>query len=150
MVRSSSASTVTDRAAGSRPPAAGAVMHVVPSQTTLLERDDALGSLLAAFERCRRGAGGVVVITGEAGIGKTSLIRAFLDEAGDRARFLVGACEDLLTPRPLGPLRDIFRDAGLPRPDDDADRDQWIDALLAQCPPEPSSRSRSWWLSRTC
>jgi DNA-binding CsgD family transcriptional regulator/tetratricopeptide (TPR) repeat protein len=140
MVRSSSASTVTDRAAGSRPSAAGLVALVVPSRATLLERDDALGSLRAALERCRRGAGGVVVIAGEAGIGKTSLIRAFLDEAGDRARVLVGACEDLLTPRPLGPLRDMFRDAGLPRPDDDADRDQWIDVLLAQCPPAPSSR----------
>src|SRR3712207_5677533 len=141
MVWSSSSATVMDRAAGPRPSAAGPVSPLVPSRATLLERDDALGSLLGALERCRRGTGGVVVVAGEAGIGKTSLIQAFLAEAGDRARFLVGACEDLLTPRPLGPLRDMFRDAGLPRPDGDADRDQWIDALLAQCPPGPPSRA---------
>src|SRR3954452_17660528 len=108
MARSPSAATVTDRAEGSSPPAAGPVALVAPSRGGLLERDGELEKLLAALERCRRGSGGVVVIAGEAGLGKTCLIRTLISEAGDRARFLVGACEDLLTPRPLGPLRDMF------------------------------------------
>ena len=48
---------------------------------------------------------------GEAGIGKTSLVHAFLAAAAGRARVLAGACEDLLTPRALGPLRDAARSA---------------------------------------
>ena len=45
-------------------------------------------------------------MTGEAGIGKTTLVRAFAAEAGERARVLVSACDDLMAPRTLGPLRD--------------------------------------------
>ena len=48
---------------------------------------------------------------GEAGIGKTSLVHAFLAAAAGRARVLAGTCEDLLTPRALGPLRDAARSA---------------------------------------
>ena len=48
---------------------------------------------------------------GEAGVGKTSLVHAFLAAAAGRARVLAGACEDLLTPRALGPLRDAARSA---------------------------------------
>ena len=52
-----------------------------------------------------------VLVLGEAGIGKTSLVHAFLTAAAGRARVLAGACEDLLTPRALGPLRDAARSA---------------------------------------
>jgi len=47
-----------------------------------------------------------VLVTGEAGIGKTSLIRAFADTAPDGARVLLSACDDLMASRTLGPLRD--------------------------------------------
>ena len=46
--------------------------------------------------------GAVVLVSGEAGIGKTSLVRAFLRTLDYRTRVLSGACEDLLTPRTLG------------------------------------------------
>jgi DNA-directed RNA polymerase specialized sigma24 family protein len=55
-----------------------------------------------------------VLVSGEAGIGKTSLVRAFVEEASGSARVLVGACDDLVTPRTLGPFRDMARDAGGP------------------------------------
>jgi DNA-binding CsgD family transcriptional regulator/tetratricopeptide (TPR) repeat protein len=97
----------------------------------LLERDDSLALLRAALARGLSGQGGLVTVSGEAGIGKTSLLRAFTADVGARVSVLLGACEDLLTPRPLGALRDMFRDAGLPPPKDVVDRDQWIDALLA-------------------
>jgi hypothetical protein len=53
-----------------------------------------------------------VLVGGEAGIGKTSLVRAFCDRHGGDARALWGACDALRTPRPLGPLLDIAREAG--------------------------------------
>src|SRR5215212_5623768 len=77
----------------------------------LLERSSALselGGLLAAAA-----AGGrVVLVAGEAGIGKSALVRGFAGRHGGDARFLVGACDPLLTPRALGPLHDIARQTG--------------------------------------
>jgi DNA-binding CsgD family transcriptional regulator/tetratricopeptide (TPR) repeat protein len=77
----------------------------------LLERQVELQTLDAAVERAGTGQGSVVLVLGEAGIGKTSLVHAFLAAANGRARILAGGCEDLLTPRALGPLRDAVRSA---------------------------------------
>ena len=82
------------------------MMRVMPS---LLERQAELETLSTAVERAGTGRGSAVLLLGEAGIGKTSLVRAFLSAAAGRARVLAGACEDLLTPRALGPLRDAAR-----------------------------------------
>jgi DNA-binding CsgD family transcriptional regulator/tetratricopeptide (TPR) repeat protein len=78
---------------------------------SLLERQVELQTLGTAVERAGTGRGSAVLVLGEAGIGKTSLVHAFLAAAVGRARFLTGACEDLLTPRALGPLRDAARSA---------------------------------------
>jgi DNA-binding CsgD family transcriptional regulator len=72
----------------------------------LLERDGELDVLGAALDSAAAGHGCVVLIFGEAGIGKTTLLRSFAARAKGRARVLIGACDDLLTPRTLGPLRD--------------------------------------------
>lgn len=67
----------------------------------LLERDDELALLAASLDRARTGAGGsVVLLSGEAGVGKTSLVRAFTVHAREGARVLLGACDDLLPPPP--------------------------------------------------
>ncbi|HKE98756.1 MAG TPA: BTAD domain-containing putative transcriptional regulator [Actinomycetes bacterium] len=99
----------------------------------LLERQAQLRDLHAALERARQGRGTTVLVSGEAGIGKTWLLRAFAARAGQAARVLLGSCEDLLTPRTLGPFRDMARDAGgaLARVGGD-DRDGLIDALLEE------------------
>jgi DNA-binding CsgD family transcriptional regulator/tetratricopeptide (TPR) repeat protein len=99
----------------------------------LLERDGQLRQLEAALERASLGRGTTVLVSGEAGVGKTSLLQAFAAHAGETARVLVGACEDLLTPRPLGPFRDMARDAGgnLRRAAGD-DRDAMLDRLLEE------------------
>jgi DNA-binding CsgD family transcriptional regulator/tetratricopeptide (TPR) repeat protein len=60
-----------------------------------------------------RTAGRVVFVLGEAGIGKTALV-ASAARALDSRRVLWGACDPLVTPRPLGPLRDVARQVGGP------------------------------------
>ncbi len=77
----------------------------------LLERADQLTMLGAALARITGGAGGgVVLVPGEAGIGKTSLLRQFCRGIGASARVLRSACDPLFTPRPLGPLLELAED----------------------------------------
>jgi DNA-binding CsgD family transcriptional regulator/tetratricopeptide (TPR) repeat protein len=57
---------------------------------------------LAAVISGSRGA--TVLVTGEAGIGKTTLLRHFADQAAGTARFFWTGCDPLFSPRPLGPL----------------------------------------------
>src|SRR5262245_22946699 len=72
---------------------------------TLLERDEPLTALAQALELARHG-GRLVGLTGEAGIGKSSLLEVFARR--ERAtEFLWGGCDALQTPSPLGPLIDI-------------------------------------------
>jgi DNA-binding CsgD family transcriptional regulator len=71
----------------------------------LIERAGFLASLRALFEGIEESEGHCIMISGEAGIGKTSLIRAFCKEAGPRV--YQGSCDALFTPRPLAPLYDI-------------------------------------------
>ncbi|TWF74426.1 regulatory LuxR family protein [Pseudonocardia hierapolitana] len=80
----------------------------------LLERHTELVRLAAAVRAAATGRGRVALVTGEAGIGKTSLVRAFLGTLGRDVRVLRGACDDLLAPRPLAPLREAVRDSAGP------------------------------------
>ena len=73
----------------------------------LLERDTALATLTEAWEAAGRGEGQAVFVTGEPGIGKTSLVGNFVRDLGSEARVLVGTCDDLSIPRPFGPIRDL-------------------------------------------
>ncbi|HSO56035.1 MAG TPA: AAA family ATPase, partial [Actinomycetes bacterium] len=77
----------------------------------LLERDAELRRLRETLRGAGQGRGSVALVSGEAGIGKTSLVRAFAREAAGQARVLAGACDDLVTPRTLGPFRDMARGA---------------------------------------
>jgi AAA ATPase domain len=82
---------------------------------SLLERDAELGALRAAVGDARGGRGSVVLIGGEAGIGKTSLVRALRAETGGA---LVGRCEPLSAAGPFAlcgrdALREFFATAGL-------------------------------------
>jgi ATP/maltotriose-dependent transcriptional regulator MalT len=76
----------------------------------LLERDAELATLSAAWRRARSGSGSLVLAGGPSGIGKTSLVRAFVDELAATVPVLWGACDPLATPRPLGPLHDMADD----------------------------------------
>ena len=59
-------------------------------------------------------AGRSCCVSGGAGIGKTSVVRAFARAAAGRARVLLSACDDLMAPRALGPLRDAALESGGP------------------------------------
>ncbi|HTG92532.1 MAG TPA: AAA family ATPase [Pyrinomonadaceae bacterium] len=73
----------------------------------LLEREQFLEELEAIFAEVVGGHGQFVLVSGEAGIGKTSLVEWFVETHQEQARLLWGACDALFTPRPLGPLYDI-------------------------------------------
>ena len=73
----------------------------------LLERDAALDQLHRLFLRAGQGYGCLVFIGGEAGIGKTSLVRGFRASLPAQTRVLLGMCDPLSTPRPHGPLHDV-------------------------------------------
>ena len=57
-------------------------------------------------------SGGVVLVYGEAGIGKTALLRQFRSALPRRFSVLWGACDPLFTPRPLGPLLEPAEELG--------------------------------------
>ena len=74
----------------------------------LLERADHLAALDAHLDSAVAGGHGrMVFIGGEAGVGKSALARRFCDDHASVAHVLIGMCDHLFTPRPLGPLLDI-------------------------------------------
>ncbi|MEU4558107.1 AAA family ATPase [Actinoplanes sp. NPDC023936] len=78
----------------------------------MLERGHELAELGAAARRARDGHGSVVFVTGEAGIGKSTVVAAVRSVLPAEGRLLVGYCDDLATPRVLGPLRDLVGKVG--------------------------------------
>jgi len=83
------------------------------SHRELLEREHELAALAAALTDVREGVGGrLVLVGGEAGVGKTALLRRFCDDSAPGARLLWGACDALFTPRPLGPFLDVAETIG--------------------------------------
>jgi DNA-binding CsgD family transcriptional regulator/tetratricopeptide (TPR) repeat protein len=77
----------------------------------LLERSSLLNDMSDVLADAAKG-GRIVLVAGEAGIGKSALVRGFTERHSTEARFLVGACDPLLTPRALGPLHDLGRQTG--------------------------------------
>jgi DNA-binding CsgD family transcriptional regulator/tetratricopeptide (TPR) repeat protein len=79
----------------------------------LLERDQALSVLDELLVHVRTaGEGRLVLIGGEAGVGKTALVRRFCDAQLHPVRVLWGGCEDLFAPRALGPFVDLAHATG--------------------------------------
>ena len=97
----------------------------------LLERDSALATLGEALSSASAGAGKIVSVVAEPGGGKTALIREFTMRPGP-GRVLWGACDDLVTPIPFGPLLDLARtaDPGLESALLEGERDKAFTRLL--------------------
>jgi DNA-binding CsgD family transcriptional regulator len=87
-------------------------LPTVGQDPALLERADELAALERSLVKAADGQGSFVLVSGEAGIGKTALMRAFCDARRGTVQVLWGACDPLFTPRPLGPLLDVAEVVG--------------------------------------
>ena len=109
-------------------------------RVALLERKTALDALAEIAAQASSGEGRLVLVEGEAGVGKSALLEQFTHDLPD-SRLLSGACDGMFTPRPLGPLFDIAQQVhgrlhSLCRAD--ASREQLFDAFLTElCEPGP-------------
>lgn len=74
----------------------------------LIERDGLMTSLRKHFDNVSEGEGHCILLSGEAGIGKTALVKEFCKLHSNTCTIYQGACDDLFTPRPLAPLYDVL------------------------------------------
>jgi tetratricopeptide (TPR) repeat protein len=74
----------------------------------LVERANFMAILENEFENVIDGEGRCILLTGEAGIGKTSLVKNFSGRKKKMCKTYIGSCDALFTPRPLAPLYDIL------------------------------------------
>ena len=87
-------------------PAPGPAVDLLERGETLSELSDLLAGVQSASQ------GRLVWVGGEAGVGKTVLLRNFGELQGKRVRILWGACQPLRTPRPLGGFVDVAEATG--------------------------------------
>jgi ATP/maltotriose-dependent transcriptional regulator MalT len=73
----------------------------------LVERDEALATLRSSLDDEATATGRIVLIRGEAGIGKTALLKAFVEACPSEVDVLWGVCDGLSTPQPYGPFEDM-------------------------------------------
>ena len=73
----------------------------------LLEREELLSTLSALLADAADGRGALVLLAGEAGVGKTAVVRRFCDEHEGQTDVWSGDCEPLFTPRALAPFRGV-------------------------------------------
>ena len=78
----------------------------------ILEREAELAQLMAAVARAETARGALVLVPGEAGIGKTTLVQMLRDAVKGRALAAVVGCEPLSVPEPLAPFRDLAATIG--------------------------------------
>ena len=100
----------------------------------LLDRGVSLAALADYAADAERGEGRLVLISGEAGVGKSALVERFERELPG-ARWSWGGCDGLFTPRPLGPLFDLAEQLGgelLKLVRTGAPRDELFGALLRE------------------
>jgi len=72
----------------------------------IVEREQQLSFLEQRVERAHVGRGSLILLSGEAGIGKSSLVDAFSQRI-ESLGCIWGLCDPLFTPQPLGPVYEI-------------------------------------------
>jgi DNA-binding CsgD family transcriptional regulator/tetratricopeptide (TPR) repeat protein len=77
----------------------------------LLEREASLALLTEYAAQAACGEGRLVLLSGEAGVGKSALVERLYRDLPD-ARWSWSMCDGLFTPRPLGPLFDLADQLG--------------------------------------
>ncbi len=84
----------------------------VAARSDLLEREVELTALERFLSDVCAGSGRLVLVAGEAGVGKSALVRSFCAGVAESTRVVTGACDPLFMPRPLGPFVDVARTIG--------------------------------------
>ena len=74
----------------------------------LLEREAVLAEMDALLHTAMTDTGQILLLRGEAGVGRSALIDRFVAQSTNRAGSLIGRCDPLTAPRPFGPLIDMF------------------------------------------
>ncbi|MCF0074961.1 AAA family ATPase [Dyadobacter sp. CY261] len=74
----------------------------------LIERAALLATINDKFEQTLSGEGQCVLVTGEPGIGKTTLVNVFCKSIKPQYNVYWGMCDALFSPRPLAPLHDLW------------------------------------------
>jgi DNA-binding CsgD family transcriptional regulator len=82
---------------------------IVPRGSALVGRDAEVAMLVRLVTEVTAGRGGAVLIEGEPGIGKSSLVREVLTEAGSGCQVFLGAGDELSEALPLLPLLEALR-----------------------------------------
>jgi DNA-binding NarL/FixJ family response regulator len=77
----------------------------------IIGRQSQLQQLNDELALVRRGQGRVVLLAGEAGVGKTRLVQAFIEQLqqADGLEVLIGHCYDLQPAAPYGPFTELVR-----------------------------------------
>ena len=107
------------------------------SPSHLVGRDRELRDLRRLLDLAMDGRGQLVLLGGEAGVGKTTIAEALCREAADRgALAIVGRCYDLTDTPPYGPWTDAFGDyqpeGDLPSPLATIPRTEAADAITTR------------------
>lgn len=113
------------RASARKPPTADL------GRKALLGRHAELETLLGALDDARAGRPRLVAVSGEPGIGKSSLFREFARAASEGSLVLRGTCPSFGTVAPYQPFRDVVRAALLPPGERTPDQQPGIDAEQA-------------------
>lgn len=117
------------------------MMRAAHDAPRLYERREELRQLASAARAAHHGTGRLVAVTGEAGVGKTALVRALNSWVPAGARVLTGYCDALSTPRALGPFKDMAPALGreFQAAVHAGDREQVMHALLTALSSGPTS-----------
>src|SRR2546426_8209001 len=110
---------------------------IAPGATPLVGRARQLDALRARIAELREGRGGTVLIAGDAGIGKSRLLREALF-GGPPLAILYGACGHSETPPPYAPFIAIIRSI-VREPDGEAALDRTVPELLTLTPETAAS-----------
>ena len=119
------------------------------TEDVLLEREAQLAALASYAGEARKAQGRLVLVAGEAGVGKSALVEELQRDLPEAAWFW-GACDGLFTPRPLGPLFDIAAKLGGRAARAVPGGRSRARSCSAPCCARSASRMRcTWWWWRT-